>query len=71
MCTLFLPPKGLINDPDLNGSYNINKGNKQRFDENPGAHLRSSSSGLRIGRGLLVDINHLGKRNNYQKKTTE
>ncbi len=33
--------KGLINDPDLDGSFNINKG-------------------LRLGRGLLCDINALG-----------
>jgi 3-deoxy-7-phosphoheptulonate synthase len=33
--------KGLINDPDLDGSFNINKG-------------------LRLARGLLRDINHLG-----------
>ena len=33
--------KGLINDPDLDGSFRINKG-------------------LRIARGLLRDINHLG-----------
>lgn len=33
--------KGLINDPDLDGSFNINKG-------------------LRLARGLLVDINGLG-----------
>jgi 3-deoxy-7-phosphoheptulonate synthase len=33
--------KGLINDPDLDGSFQINKG-------------------LRIARGLLRDINHLG-----------
>src|SRR5215813_14563939 len=33
--------KGLINDPDLDGSFNINKG-------------------LRLARGLLVDINRLG-----------
>ena len=33
--------KGLINDPDLDGSFNINKG-------------------LRLARGLLLDINQLG-----------
>ncbi|PZN29696.1 MAG: 3-deoxy-7-phosphoheptulonate synthase, partial [Proteobacteria bacterium] len=33
--------KGLINDPDLDGSFNINKG-------------------LRLARGLLLDINRLG-----------
>ncbi|MFL6547744.1 MAG: 3-deoxy-7-phosphoheptulonate synthase [Povalibacter sp.] len=33
--------KGLINDPDLDGSFNINKG-------------------LRVARGLLLDINRLG-----------
>src|SRR6187551_3526245 len=33
--------KGLINDPDLDGSFNINKG-------------------LRVARGLLLDINQLG-----------
>ncbi|HEY4366455.1 MAG TPA: 3-deoxy-7-phosphoheptulonate synthase [Steroidobacteraceae bacterium] len=33
--------KGLINDPDLDGSFNINKG-------------------LRLARGLLVEINQLG-----------
>ncbi|MEQ4575289.1 MAG: 3-deoxy-7-phosphoheptulonate synthase, partial [Gammaproteobacteria bacterium] len=33
--------KGLINDPDLDGSFQINKG-------------------LRLARGLLRDINHLG-----------
>ncbi len=33
--------KGLINDPDLDGSFNINKG-------------------LRLARGLLLDINSLG-----------
>ena len=33
--------KGLINDPDLDGSFHINKG-------------------LRVARGLLVDINRLG-----------
>ncbi|KAI7856783.1 3-deoxy-7-phosphoheptulonate synthase [Circinella umbellata] len=33
--------KGLINDPDIDGSYNINKG-------------------LRIGRGLLCELNNMG-----------
>ena len=33
--------KGLINDPDLDGSFQINKG-------------------LRLARGLLLDINRLG-----------